>query len=176
MTGIPLLVTWLAVFAGYLPYTMSFAFANPLVILAYAFLAWPLAVSWGRPWLAAGLTLATLVLALVTMNVSSGAPELVLPQAGVLAGAAAVAVTASLAAVSSVRALERAGWTPDRAKLTLRLVFLALAALVYLNRSLPYAWKVWLADHTTSSDLIRFSLGVSTLFLAIFMGTWRKTK
>lgn len=172
MAKIPLITVWIAVFCVYIPMSMSLAFANPMLILAYAILAWPLGASMGRPLLAGGLTAATILVALAAMNFSAAAPEFVLPVSGVLLAALAICFTAPLAATGWTGWFIRRGWHEDSARLAVRGAFLLVAALAYLNSYLPYEWKMWIAERTTSRDLIIFSLWLSLGFV----GIWRLTK
>ncbi len=172
MGRIPLLVTWFAVLSGYLPYNLSLAFLNPFIALCYSFLAWPLAASWGNARQAAGVTAATLAGGWVVANWAAGTPELVLPSWGVVVACAALLGSAAWAAVGLRSDLVRRGHDEERVVLWLRLGFLGLAAVVYFNGSLPYEWKMYLAERTTNGHLIGLAWG----WTALFVGTWRMTK
>lgn len=172
MAKIPLIAAWLLAFCVYIPMSLSLAFNSPGMILAYAFLAWPLAASIGRPLIASGLTAATILLALGAMNFMAGAPRFVFPAPALLAAALAILLTAPLAATGVVRWLIRRGWNSERAKFAVRAAFLLLATLVFFTTELPYEWREWIAGHTTPEDLIRISTG----FALAFVGIWRMTK
>ena len=49
MPGIPLLVVWVALLCGYIPYSMGFAFLNPVVVIAYGFLSLLIGATVTRP-------------------------------------------------------------------------------------------------------------------------------
>jgi hypothetical protein len=172
MARIPFLVTWFAVLAGYIPYTMTLAFFNPFLGICYSFLAWPLAVSWRNARAAAGVTAATLGLGWLVANWMGGTPELVLPGWRVVAACGALLCSAAWAAVGSFEFLVRKGWSEERAQLGLRLGFFGLAALVYFNGFLPYEWKMYLAERTTDDYLIGLAWG----WTGLFVGIWRMTK
>jgi hypothetical protein len=105
-------------------------------------------------------------------NLVTGTPTFVTPSWPVVLAALALVVTSSLAAVGSVERLVRGGWTAERAQSWLRGGFFGLCVLVYFNYLLPYEWKMWLADRTTSRHLVQFAL----LCSAMFVGIWRMTK
>jgi hypothetical protein len=178
MQKIPVAVVWLAVLCGYLPYQMGFAFFNPVLILAYAFLGLlvgasllPAGPNMRNVWISAGIVWGTLAVALLVVNLAVEAKEPVLPEWGVLGTAAAVTLASVLLMQGLAQWLLRKSWDPSRVRLTLRLSFAVLATAVYFNGRLPYDWKIWLSEHTTDEDLIRFGLGTS----ALFVGIWRLT-
>ncbi len=156
MPQLPLVVVWFAVLSGYIPYTMGYAFLNPIVITAYGLLGWLVAANLQRLSLAIAGALATTLLALAVVNLTSGNPHLVLPSPMILAGSFCLSVSSALA--SSRLASRTARW-----------LFAAAAVLFYFNGALPYQTKLWISEHTTNQDLIM----VSTVLSLIFVGTWR---
>ncbi|GAB4356602.1 MAG: hypothetical protein OHK0021_00940 [Bryobacter sp.] len=176
MTRIPFLFTWYALFAGYLPYSMSLAYLNPLLIMAFSFLSWPLAASFGRAWPAIAVCTSTLLLGWGVANLVTGTPQFVLPHWAVVLASFCLISSAAFGAVQLRKALEGRGWPAEKAQTWLRAGFFVAAVLVYFNAYLPYDWKMWIADRTTSMHLVGFAMTTSALFAALFVGTWRMTK
>lgn len=172
MPGIPLLVVWVAVLCGYIPYSMGFAFLNPVIVIAYGFLSLLIGATVTRPSWVAAASLLTTLLALITTNATSGVLHLVLPSWGVLAASIWLSLSGALLTEGLRNWLLRQGRHEEQIRNWLRILFAALALLVYCNGLLPYDWKMWLAERTTSEHLIRFAL-VSG---AIFVGIWRMTR
>lgn len=156
MPQLPLVVVWFAVLSGYIPYTMGYAFLNPIVITAYGLLGWLVAANLPRLPLAIAGSIGTTTLALAVVNLTSGNLHLVLPSHWILAGSFSLSATSALA--SSRLAPRTARW-----------LFAALAVLFYFNGALPYGVKLWISEHTTNQDLQVFSL----LLSLVFVGTWR---
>lgn len=176
MQKIPVAVVWLAVLCGYLPYQMGFAFFNPVLIFAYAFLGLLVGAtllsedpSNRNACISTGIVWGTLGLALLVVNIVTQAKEPVLPEWGILATAALLALASVLLMQGLASWLLRLGWDGPTVRFRLRMLFAILAIAVCFNGRLPYDWKVWLAEHTTDDDLIRFGLGCSVLFV----GIWR---
>jgi phosphoglycerol transferase MdoB-like AlkP superfamily enzyme len=169
---VPLVAVWLAVLCVYIPMSLSLAFLNPVFVLGYAFLAWPLGASLDRPWKASLVTLATLAAALAAMNFMAGAAEAVLPSTRLLLAAIAVIATAPLASSGVAALLERKGWNRNRARFLVRFAFLAVATVLYFQDSFPETWRDWIGEHATEENLATLAGGLSLAF----MGTWRMTK
>lgn len=172
MPGIPLLVVWVAVLCGYIPYSMGFAFLNPVIVIAYGFLSLLIGATVTRPGWVAAASIFTTLLALVTTNATSGVLHLVLPSWGVLAASIWLSLCGALLTEGLRNSLLRQGRDEEQIRNWLRMLFAALALLVYFNGLLPYDIKMWLAERTTNEHLIRFAL-VSG---AIFVGIWRMTR
>jgi hypothetical protein len=156
MPQLPLVVVWFAVLSGYIPYTMGYAFLNPIVVTAYGLLGWLVAANVARLTVAMAGATGTTVLALAVVNLTSGTPHLVLPPPLILAGSFSLSVTSALAASR----------LPSR---NARWLFAGLAVLFYFNGALPYDVKMWVSEHTTNQDLLIFSV----ILNLIFVGTWR---
>ncbi len=171
MPTIPLIVVWFAVLSGYLPYNMGFAFLNPMLIIAYGFLSLLIAANVPNPKHASAASAATTLLALLTVNISSGIPHLVLPALTIILCSLLLSAAGTLATAGIRSLLLARGKHEDQIRTYLRIAFAVLAVLLYNNSYLPYEIKMWLAERTTNAHLIRFSLVTSILFLAI----WRTT-
>lgn len=172
MPGIPLIFVWFAVLCGYLPYSMGYAFLNPMVIISYGFLGWLIGANVSSiPW-AMAASMATTLLAIVMVNLSSGILHLVIPSLSVIGASLWLSVTGVMA-TGGLRAFGlRQGLHEESIRGRLRLGFAALATLAYFNSYLPFEWKMWLASRTTNPDLIGFAL----VWGALFVGTWRLTR
>ncbi len=173
MPTIPLIVVWFAVLSGYLPYSMGFAFLNPMLVIAYGFLSLLIAANVTNPKHAMLASALTTLLALLTVNATSGIPHLVLPATTIILASLLLSATGTLATAGIRSLLLARGKHEDQIRTYLRLGFAVLAILAYNNSYLPYDTKMWLAERTTNSDLIRFALLTSILFLAIWRSTSR---
>ena len=171
MPTIPLIVVWFAVLSGYLPYNMGYAFLNPMLVIAYGFLSLLIAANVPSPKHAILASAATTLLALMTVNATSGIPHLVLPAATIILCSLLLSATGTLATAGIRSLLLARGKHEDQIRTYLRLAFAVLAILIYNNSYLPYDTKLWLAERTTNQHLIRFALVTSIFFLAI----WRTT-
>lgn len=171
MPSIPLIVVWFAVLCGYLPYSLGFAFLNPLIVIAYGFLGLLVAANVPHPRYAAIAAAATTLLALAVVNITSGIPHLVLPATSIILASIALSVASTLAGSGLRSRWLSQGLDEDRVRLYLRLLFAAFALLVYGNGYLPLDAKIWLAEHTTNNDLLIFAM----VSIALFVGTWRMT-
>lgn len=167
MPSIPLAVVWFAVLAGYLPYSMGYAFLNPLILIGYGLLGWLIGanLSTARPAIAAGML--TTLLAILMVNISSGIPHLVLPSASILFSSLLLTVSSVLATSALRRRWLAGGMAEDRIQFILRAAFAAAAVLLYLNGYLHYDVKIWIAAHTTNRDLVAFSLATSAILLTL---------
>jgi len=179
MQTIPLAVVWVSVMCGYLPYQMGFSFFNPVLILSYAFLGLLVGASLlgadpsnKNVWRSIGIVLGTLAMALLVVNLATQAKEPVLPERGILGTAVVVAIASVLLMQGLASWLLRRGWEGSQVRLSLRLLFAFLALAVYFNGRFPYDWKLWLSEHTTDEDLVRFGLVTSV----VFVGIWRVTR
>lgn len=172
MPGIPLLVVWVALLCGYIPYSMGFAFLNPVVVIAYGFLSLLIGATVTRPGWVLTASLTTTLLALITVNATSGMMQIVLPSWGVLAASIWLSCSGALLTGGLRNWLLRHGRNEEQIRNWLRLLFAALALIVYFNGLLPYDWKMWLAERTTNEHLIRFAFVCG----AIFVGIWRMTR
>ena len=156
MPRIPLIVVWVAVMCGYLPWSMGYAFFNPIVIVGYGFFGLLIGAH-VRDWRwAIAATLGTTWLAVLLVNLTSSVPFWVAPPWGVMAA------NGCLGAAGALMAQRLKVWVA-------RAIFAGLGAFVIFNRYLPYEWKVWIGEHTTDEDLITFAVGCGILFV----GTWR---
>ena len=176
MPTIPLIVVWFAVLAGYLPYNMGFAFLNPMLIISYGFLSLLIAANVPNPRHAFLASAATTLLALITVNITSGIPHLVLPALTIILCSLLLSAAGTLATAGIRSLLLAKGKDEDQIRTYLRINFAVFAVLLYNNSYLPYEAKMWLAERTTNHDLIRFSLVTSILLLAIWRTTSRSLK
>ena len=149
-------VVWVAVMCGYIPWSMGYAFFNPMVIVGYGFFGLVIGAHVRDSRWAISVTLGTTWLALLLVNFTSTVSVWVFPPWGVLAANAWLGVSGALVA--------------QRVKVWVaRTIFASLGAFVILSSYLPYSWKVWIGEHTTDVDLIMFAVGCGILFV----GTWR---
>ena len=172
MPSIPLVFVWFAVLSGYLPYTMGYAFLNPMLIIGYGFLSLLIAANVPNVKHAIAASAATTLLALITVNLTSGIPHLVLPATTIILCSLLLSAAGTLATAGVRSLLLARGKDEDQIRTYLRIAFAVVAVLLYNNSYLPYDTKMWLAERTTNEDLIRFALVTAILFLAI----WRTTK
>lgn len=172
MPSLPLTLCWFAVLSGYLPYSMGLAFLNPVLMTGYGFLGFLLGAHLGKGLVAGIVALVTTAAGLLVVNLSGGFPEAVLPRVTVLGANALLCGSSAMAATGLREWMERRGVESEAAAFRLRMGFAVAAVAFYFNGQLPYEWKVWLAEHTTSEDLVRFAVFVSVLFV----GTWRMTR
>jgi hypothetical protein len=172
MPSLPLVLCWFAVMSVYLPYSMGLAFFNPVLLTGYGMLGFLVGARLETVRAGFAVTAGTLLLGLAVVNVAGGWPELVLPGAAMLGAAMLLAFSSTLAAVGLRRSMERRGWAPEEATFRLSAAFGGVAAAFYWNGLLPLEMKMWLAAHTTTSDLRLFCLFVSLLFV----GIWRMTQ
>lgn len=168
MPSIPLAVVWLAILCGYLPYTMGYAFLNPIVLIGYGALGLLIGANIPTPKPAIAASLLTTTLAIAVVNLTSGIPHLVLPSPGILLATATLSLTTVLAATGLRHFWRRRNLDEDQIRLRLRLAFAALALAVYLNGYLPYNAKMWIAARTTNPDLIQFALLASAACTALW--------
>jgi hypothetical protein len=176
MPTIPLIVVWFAVLSGYLPYNMGFAFLNPMLIIAYGFLSLLIAANVPNVKHAIAASATTTLLALLTVNATSGIPHLVLPALTIILSSHLLSATGTLATAGIRSLLLARGKHEDQIRTYLRINFAVFAVLLYNNSYLPYETKMWLAERTTNEDLIRFALFTSILFLAIWRTTSRSIR
>ncbi len=172
MPSIPLTVVWFAVLCGYLPYSLGFAFLNPIILTGMGFLGLLVSANVPATRIAILSSIATTTLAILMVNLTSGIPHLVLPSTSILLSSWLLSASSVLAATGIRALLLRRGYDEPQVRLILRLAFATLALAWYLNSWLPYDAKMWLASHTTNNDLIIFAMVSS----AVFMGTWRLTR
>jgi hypothetical protein len=167
MPSIPLIVVWFAVLSGYLPYSMGYAFLNPLILVGYGLLGWLLGANLStiRPAIIGGAL--TTILAILTVNISSGIPHLVLPSTSILVCSLLLTISCVLATNALRNYFQSRHLPEERIQFFLRAAFAAAAVLLYLNGYLPYDVKMWIAAHTTNRDLIAFSLATSTILLTL---------
>jgi hypothetical protein len=172
MPSLPLALCWITLLSGYFPYSMGLAFLNPILLTGYGLLGFLVGAHLGSVWAGFAATAGTTLLGLVVVNVTGGWPETVLPGMAMLGANLLLSFTSVLGARSLRGWLERRGVEGEAAKLRLSAGFAAAAAAFYWNGALPYGMKMWIAAHTTTQDLILFSLVASTLFV----GIWRMTQ
>jgi hypothetical protein len=116
------------------------------------------------------------LLALITVDITSGIPHLVLPALTIILCSLLLSATGTLATAGIRSLLLAKGKDEDQIRTYLRINFAVFAVLLYNNSYLPYDVKMWLAERTTNHDLIRFSLVTSILLLAIWRTTSRSLK
>ncbi len=116
------------------------------------------------------------MLALITVDITSGIPHLVLPALTIILCSLLLSATGTLATAGIRSLLLAKGKDEDQIRTYLRINFAVFAVLLYNNSYLPYDVKMWLAERTTNHDLIRFSLVTSILLLAIWRTTSRSLK
>jgi len=175
MPSFPLIFVWFALMCGYLPYSMGYAFLNPLILISYGLLGLLIGANVTNPRNAITASAATTLLAITTVNVTSGIPRLVLPSVSILAASLALSTTSILATTGLRQRWTRQGHDESKIRLRLRLAFAALALALYFNSYLPYAWKMWLAARTTNPDLIQFAVITSVLLTATWFFTSHTT-
>ena len=103
-----------------------------------------------------GVTVVTMVSALITLTVAYGHGQLP-PVPYDTAGAILICSLTTSLAIAGLTALLARRFTPQAGKTVLRFLFLlVLAALVFSSR-LPDRWQIFLADHTTRRSITRLA-------------------
>lgn len=177
------------VFGVLVPRYKGLDFIDPVIIIVYACISLPFVVpasaalttpeSFTETLTRMGLILLygwgtsmlILISSLVTVNASHWNGRMRIPPAALLASAALLGFTASVAVISATALLARR-FGPGGAKNALRTAFLALLLLwAFGFRYLPPEWRTAVAGQLTTEGLQRFSLIASAIcFLAaLFM-------
>jgi hypothetical protein len=110
-----------------------------------------------------GVTVVTMVTALVTLSIVYGAVEIPLQLIGAIL-ACSLAASTAVAALSAILARR---FSPAAGKALLRLAFLLLLLAFAFSARMPDAWQIFLSDHTTRRAITRLAWEGSAFFAIV---------
>jgi hypothetical protein len=107
-----------------------------------------------------GVTVVTMITALVTLSIVYGAAQIPVQLIGAVLACSLTASTA-VAALSAILARR---FSPGAGKAMLRLAFLLLLLAFAFSARMPEAWQIFLSDHTTRRAITRLAWEGSAFF------------